>query len=126
MTEVVPSPAAMVSVSEEVPSPVATVRARRSNRTPFPSSMQVGANEASSDEDWDEEDEADASENAEAGGVSNVGRGRVRLHAAQPQSASALDDEDERRKCLADKGWARRSTVIRGISGSGKNTPFSH
>ena len=31
----------------------------------------------------------------------------------------ALDDEDERRKCLADKGWARRSVVIRGVSGSG-------
>ena len=77
-----------MSVSEEVPSPVATVRARRSNRTPFPSSMQVGANEASSDEDWDDEDEADASED-EVGGVSNVGRGR----AAQPQTATALDKQ---------------------------------
>ena len=37
----------------------------------------------------------------------------------RPQRSSALDDEDEQRKCLADKGWARRSIVIRGMSGSG-------
>ena len=43
----------------------------------------------------------------------------MRLHAVQLPTSSALDDEDEQRKCLADKGWARRSVVIRGISGSG-------
>ena len=53
------------------------------------------------------------------GGISNVGRGRVRLHAVQKQISSALDEEEEQRKCLAEKGWARRSVVLRGVSGSG-------
>ena len=95
---------AMVEQRDEVPSSAAMVRAGRNSRTPFPSSLQVGANESSSDEEWDEEDE-DSDSDDEDGGVSNVGRGRVRLHAAQLQTASALNDEDERRKCLADKGW---------------------
>ena len=52
-------------------------------------------------------------------GVNNCGRGRVRLHAVQVQSACALDGEDERRKCLGEKGWARRSVVVHGVSASG-------
>ena len=106
----------MVVVSEEALSPAATVRAGRKSRTPFPKSLQVGAHDSSSDEEWASDDEASDDED---GGVSNRGRGRVRLHAAQLQTSSALDDEDEQRKCLADKCWARRTVVIRGVGGSG-------
>ena len=118
----------MVLVSEQVRSPAATVRAGRRSRTPFPSSLQVGAQDSSSEEEWESDDDASDDEDGgvsnrgpddEDGGVSNRGRGRVRLHAVQLQASSALDDEDEQRKCLADKGWARRSIVIRGVSGSG-------
>ena len=105
----------MVVVSEEALSPAATVRAGRKSRTPFPKSLQVGAHDSSSDEDWESDDEASDDED---GRVSNRGRGRVRLHAAQLPTSSALDDEDEQRKCLAEKGWARRSVVIRGVSGT--------
>ena len=51
---------------------------------------------STSDEDWDPEDE---DTDDEEGGISNVGRGRVRLHAVQKQISSALDDEEEQRKC---------------------------
>ena len=106
----------MVVVSKEALSPAATVRAGRESRTPFPKSLQVGAHDASSDEEWDPEEEGSEDED---GRVGNAGRGRVRLHAMQMQTASGLDDEDDRRKCLADQGWARRSVVIRGVGGSG-------
>ena len=76
----------MVEQSDEVPSSAAMVRAGRKSRTPFPSSLQVGANESSSDEEWDEEDE-DEDEDDEDGGVSNVGRGRVRLHGTRGASS---------------------------------------
>ena len=109
----------MVVASEAVLSPAATVLKGRKGlpkgRAVFTEAQKVGAADDSSDEEWDEEDEDSADED----GISNVGRGRVRLHAAQLPTSSALDDEDETRRRLAEKGWARRSVVIRGVSGTG-------
>ena len=99
MSKELPSPA----MSKELPSPAATVLKGRKGRAVFTKADQVAAN--SSDEDWDSLD--DDSED-EDGRVSNVGRGRVRLHAVQQQISSAFDAEDDRRKCLAEKGWARK------------------
>ena len=47
--------------------------------------------------------------------------GRVRLHAVQgaAQSSSGLGVDDERRKSLADKGWARRTVVVNSVGASG-------
>ena len=47
--------------------------------------------------------------------------GRVRLHAVQgaAQSSSGLGVDDERRKSLADKGWARRTAVVNSVGASG-------
>ena len=106
----------MALPSDEVPSPAATVLKGRKGRAVFTRAEQVAATECSSDDAWEPEDEET---DDEEGQVSNVGRGRVRLHAVQKQILSALDDEEEQRKCLAEKGWARRSVVIRGVGGSG-------
>lgn len=44
-------------------------------------------------------------------------RGRVRLHSIS--AAPGLEVDDERRKALADKGWARRSVVVHGVGPAG-------
>ena len=83
------------------------------------------------------EEEAEASRNAsrrrsirEAVGVvaANLGeafdaaaagiRGRVRMHFLS-KTPAGLELEDERRKCLAEKGWARRSLVVHSVGASG-------
>ena len=45
----------------------------------------------------------------------------MRLHAVlvAAQSSSGLGVDDEQRKSLADKGWARRSVVVNGVGASG-------
>ena len=53
-------------------------------------------------------------EAVEADGV----RGRVRLHAIS-QTRGGLQVDDDRRKCLAEKGWARRTVVVHGVGPSG-------
>ena len=50
--------------------------------------------------------------------VDGVVRGRVRLHGSK-QSTSGLQVDDERRKSLADKGWARRTVVVNSVGASG-------
>ena len=50
--------------------------------------------------------------------VSNAQRGRVRLHRVS-QSANGLEVDDDRRKSLGEKGWARRAVVVRGVEPSG-------
>ena len=65
--------------------------------------------EASSEEPRGSEDEVR---------VSNAQRGRVRLHRAS-QSSTGLEVDDERRKSLGEKGWARRAVVLRAVEPSG-------
>ena len=45
----------------------------------------------------------------------------MRLHAVQgaAQSSSGLGVDDERRKSLADKGWARRTVAVNSVGASG-------
>ena len=50
--------------------------------------------------------------------VSNAQRGRVRLHGVV-QSSTGLEVDDDRRKSLGEKGWARRSVVVRAVGPSG-------
>ena len=69
----------MVKASEQVMSPAATVLQGRKGRAVFARAEQVAPTD-SSDEDWNPEDE---DTDDEEGGMSNVGRGRVRLHAVQ-------------------------------------------
>ena len=64
--------------------------------------------EASSSEEDGEEEER----------VSNAQRGRVRLHGVV-QSSTGLGVDDDRRKSLGEKGWARRSVVVRAVGPSG-------
>ena len=64
--------------------------------------------EASSSEEDGEEEER----------VSNAQRGRVRLHGVV-QSSTGLEVDDDRRKSLGEKGWARRSVVVRSVGPSG-------
>jgi len=45
-------------------------------------------------------------------------RGRVRLHAIS-QAQAGLQIDDERRKSLAEKGWARRSVAVHSVGASG-------
>ena len=52
------------------------------------------------------------------GARSNAQRGRVRLHGVS-QSSNGLEVDDDRRKSLGEKGWARRAVVVRGVEPSG-------
>jgi hypothetical protein len=50
--------------------------------------------------------------------VSNAQRGCVRLHGVV-QSSTGLEVDDDRRKRLGEKGWARRSVVVCAVGPSG-------
>ena len=71
--------------------------------------------DAEEPEEWDDDGEAssDEGESDEEARVSNAQRGRVRLHGVS-QSSAGLEVDDDRRKSLGEKGWARRSVVVRG------------
>ena len=114
-----------MSSDEDVPapSPSAAVLARRASRKVKPMREESGSDEdAQEPEDWEDDDEASSEEDEsdEEVRVSNAQRGRVRLHYVS-QSANGLevDDDDDRRKSLGEKGWARRAVVVRGVEPSG-------
>ena len=78
---------------------------------------------SASDEEWDPESwddrllgEGEARATMAAG--DGVVRGRVRRHWIS-QARPGLAADDTRRKCLAEKGWARRSVVVHGVAPSG-------
>ena len=78
---------------------------------------------SASDEEWDPESwddrllgEGEARATMAAG--DGVVRGRVRRHWI-PQARPGLAADDTRRKCLAEKGWARRSVIVHGVAPSG-------
>ena len=88
--------------------PRSRIMARRESRAAMPDHrLKVAAPDDSSDEEWNGDDDEDEEE---AGRVYLDASkcGRVRLHAVQgpAQSSSGLGVDDERRKSLADKGWA--------------------
>ena len=74
---------------------------------------QAAAYEHSSDEDYDSLLESEGEDESTPDGIL---RGRARLHCVQPSPAG---ENDERRKSLMQKRWARRSVVVRGVSASG-------
>jgi len=92
------------------PSPSAAVLARRASRE-AKSMREESGSEEDSDEpvEWEDDDEASSEEDGSEDEVrvSNAQRGRVRLHWAS-QSSTGLEVDDERRKSLGEKGWARR------------------
>ena len=99
---------------EELDTPAARIMARRESRAAMPDRLKVAAPDDSSDEEWNADD------HNEEGGDGRV-CGRFRLHAVRgaAQSSSGLGVDDERRKSLADKGWARRTVVVNSVGASG-------
>ena len=112
-----------MSSEEDVPapSPSAAVVARRAGREAKSMREESGSDkDAEEPEEWDDDGEAssDEDESDEEARVSNAQRGRVRLHGVS-QSSAGLEVDDDRRKSLGEKGWARRSVVVRGVEPSG-------
>ena len=101
---------------EELDTPAARIMARRESRAAMPDRLKVAAPDDSSDEEWNGDDDEDGRVYLDASKC-----GRVRLHAVQgpAQSSSGLGVDDERRKSLADKGWARRTAVVNSVGASG-------
>ena len=115
----------MSSSEEDVPapSPSAAVVARRAGREAKSMREESGSDkDAEEPEEWDDDGEAssDEGESDEEARVSNAQRGRVRLHGVS-QSSAGLEVDDDRRKSLGEKGWARRAVVpvVRGVEPSG-------
>ena len=108
-----------MSSDEDVPapSPSAAVLARRASRE-AKSMREESGSEEDCDElvEWEDDDEVSSEEDGSEDEVrvSNAQRGRVRLHWAS-QSSTGLEVDDERRKSLGEKGWARRAVVVRGV-----------
>ena len=105
---------------EELDTPAARIMARRESRAAMPDRLKVAAPDDSSDEEWNGDDDEDEEEDGRVY-LDASKCGRVRLHAVQgpAQSSSGLGVDDERRKSLADKGWARRTVVVNGVGASG-------
>ena len=113
----------MSSSEEDVPapSPSAAVVARRAGREAKSMREESGSDkDAEEPEEWDDDGEAssDEGESDEEARVSNAQRGRVRLHGVS-QSSAGLEVDDDRRKSLGEKGWARRAVVVRAVEPSG-------
>jgi len=112
-----------MSSEEDVPapSPSAAVVARRAGREAKSMREESGSDkDAEEPEEWDDDGEAssDEDESDEEARVSNAQRGRVRLHGVS-QSSAGLEVDDDRRKSLGEKGWARRAVVVRAVEPSG-------
>ena len=105
---------------EELDTPAARIMARRESRAAMPDRLKVAAPDDSSDEEWNGDDDEDEEEDGRVY-LDASKCGRVRLHAVQgpAQSSSGLGVDDERRKSLADKGWARRMAVVNSVGASG-------
>jgi len=101
------------------PSPSAAVLARRASREAKSMREESGSEEDSNEPvEWEDDDEASSEEDEDEVRVSNAQRGRVRLHGTE-QSSTGLEVDDDRRKSLGEKGWARRSVVVRSVGPSG-------
>ena len=106
---------------EPAPSPSATVLARRASRVVKPMREESSSDDdAEEPEEWEGADETSCSEEEgeEVERVSNAQRGRARLHGVV-RSSAGLEVDDDRRKSLGEKGWARRAVVVRSVEPSG-------
>ena len=102
-----------MSEEAELPSPAATIVSRRASRSAMPERLKVAARDDSSDDEWDPEEVAGASDEEDSdaedsGADGGAKRGRVTAHYIV-QRSSGLEEHDDRRKSLAEKTWARRS-----------------
>ena len=117
----------MSSTEQDVASPAAAVLERRPSRTtqekrkqPCGDSESEGS-ETGSDGEWSGDDDPlsdHGREDEDEDEEETVLRGRVRLHAAV-QVSNDLELDDGRHKSLAEKGWARRAVVVRGLGPCG-------
>ena len=78
----------------------------------MPERLKVSAPDDSSDDDWDPEEGAGAtdeedSDAEDSGADGGAKRGRVTAHYIV-QRSSGLEEHDDRRKSLGEKTWARR------------------
>mmetsp|Transcript_11853 Transcript_11853/g.34899 ORF Transcript_11853/g.34899 Transcript_11853/m.34899 type:complete len:155 (-) Transcript_11853:114-578(-) len=105
---------------EELDTPAARIMARRESRAAMPDRLKAAAPDDSSGEEWNGDDDEDEEEDGRVY-LDASKCGRVRLHAVQgaAQSSSGLGVDDERRKSLADKGWARRTVAVNSVGASG-------
>ena len=112
-----------MSEEAELPSPAATIVSRRASRSAMPERLKVAARDDSSDDEWDPEEVAGASDEEDSdaedsGADGGAKRGRVTAHYIV-QRSSGLEEHDDRRKSLAEKTWARRSVVAHNVSACG-------
>jgi len=117
----------MSSTEQDVASPAAAVLERRPSRTtqekrkqPCGDSESEGS-ETGSDGEWSGDDDPlsdHGREDEDEDEEETVLRGRVRPHAAV-QVSNDLELDDGRHKSLAEKGWARRAVVVRGLGPCG-------
>ena len=108
----------------EAASPAAAAMSRRDSRSAIPERLKEAARDDSSDDEWDpdeaagasDEEDSDADDSHGDGGAAK--RGRVTAHYIVHRS-SGLEEDDGRRKTLAEKTWARRAVVAHGVSACG-------
>ena len=110
-----------MSTEQDAATPAAAVLERRQRRTTPQMRKQVCSDsdseesETGSDGEWSGDDDPLSDHGREDEDEDEpVLRGRVRRHAiTQAVTGSELDDG--RHKSLAEKGWARRAVVVRGV-----------
>ena len=105
------------------------VAPRYCSRSAIPERLKEAARDDSSDDEWDpdeaagasDEEDSDADDSHGDGGAAK--RGRVTAHYIVHRS-SGLEEDDGRRKTLAEKTWARRAVVAHGVSACGAAANF--
>ena len=109
----------------DVASPDAAVLDRRRSRTTpdkrKQSYVESEGSESGSDGEWSGDDDPlsdHGCEDEDEDEDETVRRGRVRPHTVVP-SSNGLELDDGRHKSLAEKGWARRAVVVRGVGPCG-------
>ena len=101
----------------------------RDSRSAIHKRLKEAARDDSSDDEWDpdeaagasDEEDSDADDSHGDGGAAK--RGRVTAHYIVHRS-SGLEEDDGRRKTLAEKTWARRAVVAHGVSACGAAANF--
>lgn len=114
-----------MSTEQDAASPAAAVLERRQRRTTPQKRKQVCSDsdseesETGSDGEWSGDDDPLSDHGREDEDEDEpVLRGRVRRHAIT-QAVTGPELDDGRHKSLAEKGWARRAVVVRGVGPCG-------
>ena len=114
-----------MSTEQDAATPAAAVLERRQRRTTPQKRKQVCSDsdseesETGSDGEWSGDDDPLSDHGREDEDEDEpVLRGRVRRHAIT-QAVTGPELDDGRHKSLAEKGWARRAVVVRGVGPCG-------